>query len=300
MKKGYKLFVHKVLFTSKLALVLVLGYMVVRTVLVPKNMREGLAPATALGTDNMLTNKVMSSTKLSLEDYSKIVGRNPFGTVEAGEGVAANSSFSFERPASDELSVALFGTISGHPAVARAIMKDLKTGVLDFYKIGQIVANSRVESIEPEAVTLECNGVRRILRLNATKSAGKGNDTETVPSRTVKKGSDTTGTDLSTQRIDTEMETKFGCMEAILDKANIEPYAVNGRTEGLRITGLENLKAAKDIGLKNGDVVRRVNGQQLTSKRKAFQIFKKAKSQAAVDIELLRDNEIKKLSFTIK
>ena len=94
-------------------------------------------------------------------------------------------------------------------------------------------------------------------------------------------------------------ETPIGYVEAVLNNAAIEPYSVDGRVEGLQITGLENINLARDFGLKNKDVIRSVNGHRLTSKQKAFQVFKKAKSQPTMDIELLRDDDTKKLSFSL-
>ena len=84
-----------------------------------------------------------------------------------------------------------------------------------------------------------------------------------------------------------------------MNNAAIEPYFVDGRMEGLQITGLENISIAKNLGLKNSDVIRAVNGHRLTNKQRAYQIFKKARSQPAIDIELLRDNKTKKLSFAM-
>jgi len=85
-----------------------------------------------------------------------------------------------------------------------------------------------------------------------------------------------------------------------LKEATIEPHVIDGQVEGLRIANLENIKEAKELGLKNGDVIRAVNGHRLTSKQKAHQIFKKVRSQAVISLELLRDDETKKLSFDLR
>ncbi|GAI89781.1 unnamed protein product [marine sediment metagenome] len=93
---------------------------------------------------------------------------------------------------------------------------------------------------------------------------------------------------------------KLSNIEIMLTKAVIEPYTIDGQVEGLKITGLENMRGAEDLGLKNGDIIRTVNGHRLTGKQKAYQIFKKARSQEAMNIELLRDNETKTLSFSLR
>ena len=95
-------------------------------------------------------------------------------------------------------------------------------------------------------------------------------------------------------------QTITECVEVILNKAVIEPHVIDGQVEGLRITDLENIEEAKYLGLQNGDIFCTVNGHTLTNKQKAHQIFKKASSQAAISLEILRDNETKKLSFDLR
>jgi type II secretory pathway component PulC len=56
----------------------------------------------------------------------------------------------------------------------------------------------------------------------------------------------------------------------------------------------------EDLGLRDGDVIRAINGHRLSSKQKAFQIAMKARSQAALSVELQRDNKIKKFSLPLK
>ena len=75
---------------------------------------------------------------------------------------------------------------------------------------------------------------------------------------------------------------------------------VDDQPQGMKITGLEKVAIAELIGLKNGDVIQVVNNQKLTSKQKAFQVFKKAATQTSLDIDLLRGNKLKTLSFPLK
>jgi len=288
--------IRKVLFITKLVLVLVLGYVVVRRVLLPEHTEKSSTPASALGGSAARTDEATGSPDLSFEDYAKIVERNPFGT--SGKWTSTANFTGSRHSVSEELGLALSGTVSGSPTLARAVIKDLKTGVLNLYKTDQIVAGARIESIEQDAVVLVCDGQRKVLRLNIGQS-GSNNISQVASSRTTNKMSNVARVDLPTKKANTDARTKNGCVEAILNNAAIEPYFVDGRMEGLRITGLENISIAKNLGLKNSDVIRAVNGHRLTNKQKAYQIFKKAKSQPAIDIELLRDNNTKKLSFSM-
>lgn len=299
------MYIRKAFFITKLSLVLILGYVVVRTTLLPERIEKALAPASALGRYRTQTTETIDSPDLSFVDYTQIIERNPFGTsgqiTNSGEQTLTANSFDFARSVSEELGLALFGTVSGNPEVARAIIKDRKTGAFDLYKTGQIVKDARIESIDTDMVIFLHNGQRKILRFDTEQTGSNNdNDTRTPLSRTAEKTGDIAGTGSLTRDAGPAIQTKIGFVETILKKAVIKPYIVNGQTEGLKITGLENIKAAEGLGLKNGDIIRTVNGHPLTSKQKAYQVFKKARSRSDISFELSRDGKTKKLSFGLR
>jgi len=98
----------------------------------------------------------------------------------------------------------------------------------------------------------------------------------------------------------TKIRTKIKCVETVLRKAVIKPYCVNGQVKGLQISGLEKISVAKDLLLNSGDIILAVNGSTLSSKKDAYNIFKKARKEPIMIIDLLRDGEPKKflLDFT--
>ncbi len=94
--------------------------------------------------------------------------------------------------------------------------------------------------------------------------------------------------------------TQVPPIEVFLEKMEVAPYIINGQQEGLSITGLDDLSMAGYFGFKNGDVIQNVNGQVLTDKQKAFQVLMKARSQSSLNVQLLRNQTKKDLSFEIK
>jgi general secretion pathway protein C len=93
---------------------------------------------------------------------------------------------------------------------------------------------------------------------------------------------------------------KIGGIEAILRRTRVTPYEVDGEVEGLQVTGLENMSMARFVGLEDGDIIQTVNGQKLSSLQKAFQVFRKVRTQPSVNIELLRNDEQKTLTFDMR
>jgi type II secretion system protein C len=308
-KGSDKLYIRKVLFTSKLALGLLLGYMVVKTALLPEYINDGLSPAVTVGINTVSAAKLASplsvrqtsQPSLSLADYAEIIKRNPFNcsALTTGENKTETMDSS-EYSVSKELGLALLGTISGDPAIARAVIRDIKTDVVDLYRTGQTVTGSCIEKIEKDKVILLHNGQRKVLLLNTAQS-DSGNSNPLLPlSLRSDEMNGSTGADLYAEETDSQIQPKIKCVETILKNAIVEPYAVDEQVEGLLITGIENIKEAKDLGLKNGDIICTVNGHRLTSKQRAYQVFKKARSQPILNFELLRDNRARKFSIVLQ
>jgi type II secretion system protein C len=305
MRKGSNLYIRKVFFAGKLAFVIVLVFVIVKTVTIPRQMGGIFVPSPAAGTETVGAVEETMPAELSIEDYSAIVARNIFGDVNwapsGSKFLSSDNAGGTMKSAGQELGLALVGTVCGSPEVSRAIIKDVRSDILNLYRVGQAIGDACVESIEKNAVVLLHNGQRKTLTFTATSGGDKG--AVQVPStEAVEQPGEATEPDLT----DTDKEgstpilEKIGQVESTLEKAVIEPYVVKSQVEGLKITGLEGIIAARDLGLKNGDIICAVNGQRLTSKQKAYQIFKKARSQTAIDIELLRNGKFEKLSFTLR
>ena len=281
--------VHKILMISKLALVVILAYTLVTTVCAPKDIVGIKAPASAVASNRSDPGSSNNHASLSAQDYAQIVQKNPFdGSTRLIAWIHPEGSDSHivDSSVSAELGLALVGTVSGSPTVARAIIKDLNAGVSELCKTGQIIGNCRIQSINPDSVTLLYDGRERVLRLNSGYAGQETFKPLSNRSQAVQPHS--------------SFQDRMQLVETILEKAIIQPHIISGQVEGLRIIGIENIEGAEAFGLKNGDVIRSLNGHKLIDKQQAYQAVKKARTQDAVSLELLRNNITKELSFSFK
>lgn len=295
--------IRRLFLVTKSALVLVLLFMVFKTVMTSQQPRRILGPTTAVGTENIVQVRQTDPENVSADDYSAIVEKDIFGTGESlrgqDDGLLADSAASQALSAEDQLGLALLGTVSGSPTVARAVVKQAKGGAIGVHRTGDTIAGASVESIEKDAVFLKYNGRRMVLRRHTGWSAGSDDGVrEAAPQHT--EDSAMAMRSLSVRQVPLDDRAGTGPVETLLGKAVIEPYVVNGQTAGLRLTGLKDIPAAKNLGLREGDVITVVNGQQLTGRQKAFQILKKARAQPTVSMELLRGNKTKRISFGLR
>ena len=300
VKKNYKSYKHKVLSFLKLAMMSILVYAVVKTVTISQNVNEALMPKSAAGNENTAVIEPERTPDASVHDYSVIVEKDIFGSsasLEANKLMQVDNTAGTTSSGDEELGIALLGTVAGSPEISRAIVKDLKTNVLNIYKTGDTIVSASLESIEKDGIVLLHEGQRKKIDLRIKES---GKQETVIPEITMAKNATQQFEDQPASKSNPTFADKLRYAASMIPKADVKPHIIDGQVEGLRVTGLEDIQGAEDLGLKNGDVIRTVNGQRLDSKQKAYQISKKVRSQTAMDIELMRDNNIKEFSFSLR
>ncbi len=295
--------IRKILPISKLGLVLVLGYAAVRVPLMRPHGPIVSAPASEVQAEGQRQDRTVDGASAEVADNSVIIEQNIFGghysKFDANETQPGEDSSTSMPSAETELGLNLVGVVCGPPAFSRAIIMDVKGNSLDRYMIGQTVAGARVESIGEDAVILLHNGREKMLKL---KVSGRGSESSSRAPLAQSSGvaggvgpSEHSGT-----QAHPAAPSRLGRVETILRQAVIKPHTVDGRVEGLRLTGLDDIPAAREFGLKNGDIINAVNGHTVTSKQKAFQVLMKARSQPQISIEMSRGDKTRRLSFDLR
>ena len=273
------------------------------------------SPSKALPPSQKTASGVQESAKAAValpdvaqKDVDIILKRNLF---DPGKGGAARPSARRRRSpdpqTKSELRLRLLGSVAGDRELACAIIEDLSTKAQKIYKIGDTVQDARLESIQIDRVTLNRQGRIVVLEIKLTGPASK------PPSRGRKRvrtpaprrpRPDEAVTILSPSEIEIKKDAflaRVGGIQAIMKAAKLTPhYDADGKMDGLKLTGLEKISMARYIGLRDGDVVHKVNGQKLSKPGKALQVFKKLRGQSYADIELLRGDEKTRLHFRLK
>lgn len=282
----------KVIWAIKASLIVALAYAGMRAI--QGRFHVGaFDPGTVSGEEYDPNVRPLAVRTQSPADYTAIQG-NLFAGSDDADGLETNTGGSEtldSLPSAEELGLRLVGAVAGGPAISRANIQDAKTNTTGVYKVGDTVASAKVEAIQQDAVVLRHEGRQLVLRLQTgavgDKQAAKAPEQQAEPKTA--QGSKPAALP----------PVKADYVAEVFRKATIEPYVKNSRTEGLRITGLDKVPMAEAFGFKNGDIIRSVNGQQLTSKQKAFQVLMKARTQSKVDIQLLRNGKSKDLSFDL-
>jgi len=288
-------YLRKKIILGNAALGLLLSFLLIKTLFQHSPITTDLPPQTAQG---IPANPAADAAPAPPED--PMVTLPPLGLFKTAEGPAALPP---EEPVpaagSEDLGLDLCGTIAGSPRVAQAVIRDREKKTADIYRIDDEVAGARIVRIERNRVVLRRQNQTYVLTGKASygaaaesnRPAGAGEDTRKTagPAETATVPAD----------IEPENNSQAQAFENILNVAKIEPFVENGQVKGLRIDGVEQEPMAQILGLRNGDVITTINGQLLTDKQKAFQVYKKVRSQPQLEMELLRDKKTKQISLAL-
>ena len=288
--------IRKTLLVTNLALILVLGFSLAKALFWNYLPHKTFAQDPATDNKN-LSSEPAPSLRPSQVNYDDILRRNLFNNADS----SAQALVSPSGPRSQinthndwNLNLILQGTIAGPPSVARAIIEDPATKQISHYKIGATIAGARLLAIDENSVVFSCRGRKKVLNINTQTSPPQAEPKNDNQNSRV---SATTALPVKNSQSRAQMRNEI--VEDFLNHASIDTYLVKGQPDGLLIRDLDKVKAKDFLGLKNNDVIRMINGQKLTSKQKAFQVFKKARTQTNLEIEYLRDNKPNTLSFSM-
>jgi len=288
--------ISRLFWGAKALLIAALLYVAIGAIWGPSEPVLGLKPKAVSGDERASSETDPVPDAQPITDYGIIVDSGLFGVTDQGASPQTVPPESGTGPlrSAETLGLRLVGIVAGGPATSRAVIEDMTTQATCPYKTGDIVASATIQSIESDRVVLIHNGQSKVLHLHAgrtPKSPGLSDTkdaSEADPPRP-----------LEAVQQPSPPSARLGYVEDLFRKATIEPYVKNGRTEGLKISGLEQSPLAAIVGLRNGDIVQTVNGQSLDSKQKAFQVLKKARTQSKINMQLLRNGKPKDLSLDL-
>ncbi len=214
-----------------------------------------------------------------LSDYSSILERGLFG-----EGKAPSSA-----PAAETTAYKLIGTIEGE-AFAGAVLED-STGQA-FYRIHQPLPDgSKIVKVGRDQVTLKRSdgSLVEIQIVDDTKIVN------VKPGAGVKKVGE--GKFMVDQR---EVAASTENLNQLLTQARALPYTEQGKIIGFRISEIVPGSLYEKLGLQNGDVVQKINSQDVDDPAKFFQMYQNLKEERNVSIDLIRNGQRQTQSYEIR
>lgn len=172
-----------------------------------------------------------------------------------------------------------------------ALMNDRSSNSTRYYSIGDRIQGANVVRIERFRVIIRRAGRLEFAEIQAAKS--KIEDLQ--PARKTPTSPTTTKTNLeeiSPGRFAIPEETVSGLLKdlpSILKQARAIPVnGAGGKLDGFKIVEIKNDSIFEKIGIQNGDVVKRVNDDNLDSIEKGMSLFTALRNEKTISIDIDR------------
>jgi general secretion pathway protein C len=236
--------------------------------------------------------------KPPLSAYAIIYTRDLFNSVKATSGAGDTS-----LAATNIANLKLLGTATGTRDQAFAIFEDQSSHMQYLYREGEtITPGVQLLQVGWDRVTIDREGQRETLVLPREASAPLPQSAVTPVSTSSdgKEGVRQVAPD--SFHIDRrEVEHAVSHLSDLFTQVRAVPYAPqNGVTQGFRLFAIKPDSLIDRIGLKNGDIVQRVNGVEITDPSTAFTLLQDMQGRSQIRVDVLRNHQPTTLSYEIR
>lgn len=229
------------------------------------------------------------SKRSPLSSFQVITGRNLFGSLDkAPEDVNEEEIEDLELTS---LKIALLGTVTGSEQNAFAVIEETDKRKQGLYKIGDSVQNATVKKILREKVVLRVGTKDEILTME--ESAASRRDKGRRPSKSTERG-----TTIMVSRKDIQSSLKD--INKLMSQVRIRPHFKDGKSDGLSISRIKGGSIFSKLGLRNGDIVQKINGEPINSPDEVLVLYEKLKSGSRVSLEVTRKGEPKTMNYRFR
>jgi general secretion pathway protein C len=244
-------------------------------------------PAPSLSTDQR---------RILLEEYAPILKNNPFG-FPGGEirPLSASSGAGAQKANTD---MTLIGTVVGPRQLSYAIFQDT-TGMQEVFKVGEpVLGFGTLSDVKTDRVHIRHGEETYELLLadvaeEKVSSASPGNSRMTSAfAHRIGKGMYIVDQRKVQQAIENPTQ--------MMTDARLRPHIMNGQEEGFLLSEVKKGGIYDSLGLRNGDVLLRINEYDISNPEIALQAFTALRGMDRIQIDLLRAGSKMTMTYQIK
>ncbi|NOZ25048.1 MAG: hypothetical protein GXO94_03020 [Nitrospirae bacterium] len=217
------------------------------------------------------------------------------GAAEEGDAAAAGGAEGIRK-------YRLIGTVLGKTEMALLKKdKDLKVVFT-----GQSLGEYTLSKVSFDSAVFERDGKRVTLRFPASKkripvNTGRAIQRTQLPD--VRPQTPDVQADVQTDKITIKRKEALSLaqnLNKLLTTVRIAPYYQKDKFVGYQLSMLRRDSFLYKLGLRRGDILKRINGEDVSSPQKAMELLSKIQDITAVNIDLMRKGEKKSLFIEIE
>ncbi len=239
-------------------------------------------------------------TRHPLAYYDPIIERNLFKTRAEARPAAEkeDETVDLENLKQTELSLKLWGTVSGDRPSGYAVIEDTKARKQNLYREGDAIQDATVKMILREKVILTRNDEDEVLEMEKRLAGAGRAGPAPRPSNQPRAGAPAGG-DQQIRLERSEIESAVNNVNNLMRQAKIRPHFKDGKPDGLTLTRVRPNSIFTKLGLRSGDIITGVDGQNIQSVDDALRFYQSLKTGANVKVEVRRRGQQQNIEYQI-
>ena len=97
-----------------------------------------------------------------------------------------------------------------------------------------------------------------------------------------------------------EVEGVIQDFNKLLTQVRVVPHFADGKPDGFKIFNIRPGSLFASLGMVNGDIIKRVNGLEITGPEQALQMFQQLRDESTVTVDLERFRKNLTLQYEIR
>lgn len=236
-------------------------------------------------------------SQTSFSAYQAIIDRDLFKTTATPESETETEEIELDKLKETQLNLKLWGTVTGNTDSAYAVIEDKKKNRQGLYHKGDAIQNATVKMILRKKVVLRVNNEDEILVMEDEKNQ-TGRVNAAVSNRPEPEARSFSGGDqVSIDR--NEINSALNNINQLMQQVRVRPHFKNGKPNGLILTHIRNDSIFNELGLRSGDIVKGVNGEEIESVDDALKFYNNLKSSSDVQLQIERGGQEKSINYRI-
>ena len=233
------------------------------------------------------TASMAPATAEDLASFAPIIEKGLFGKAAFGKLTPLiNDSANSGTAATPVTDLVLLGTVLGSYRETFALVQKTSSKEERVYRLGEKVFDTgTLLTVKNDRIELDLGGKRTPVFMPTAPASSSSSNPPSVP------GSGVTQTGSGSFVIDQKaLNATLDNIGQAMTDARLLPSMKDGKVEGFRVSEVKPAGVFGMVGLKNGDVLLRINDFAIDSPEKAIQSLAALKGQTRLKVDLIRDN----------
>lgn len=186
-----------------------------------------------------------------------------------------------------KLNLTLWGTVTGEQIVY-AVIEDKKIRKQALYQVGDQIQGAEIKKILRHQVVLRYNGKDELLEIvsDTGKTKGGRRFTKPTPQRRV-----------TEPAFNADVGNLPDNLSEIMRQIKFRPHFSSGEPDGVMVYGIRPNSLFRKIGLRNGDIIKDVNGGIITTTDDLSDLLTDISGEDDISISLMRRGKTKELVY---